>query len=140
MVHKFLGKVINKEVYLLKKVLILLGPKIEVGNCHPCSNQSDFLICSRNGGRSNNLSGEVVNNMRSLLLRPILGKGGRANIHWHCSGLLQVSRKHAYLSILVSKLPIRTDLDFYSKFNKQKMEKSKSKHNHDRINLDSKIC
>ena len=74
-VHKFFGKVINKEVYLLKKVLIRLGPKIEVGNCHPCSNQSDFLICSRNGGRFNTLSGEVVNNIMSLLLRPILGKG-----------------------------------------------------------------
>ena len=85
-VHKFFGKVINKEVYLLKKVLIRLGPKIEVGNCHPCSNQSDFLICIRNGGRFNTLSGEVVNNIRSLLLRPILGKGWGDIIHWHCSG------------------------------------------------------
>ena len=51
-------------------------------------------------GRSLNFLGKVVNK-EDYLLKPIWAKklrweGLEGSIHWHCSGLLQVSRKHAY--------------------------------------------
>ena len=51
-------------------------------------------------GRSLNFWGKVVNK-EDYLLKPIWAKklrweGLEGSIHWHCSGLLQVSRKHAY--------------------------------------------